>query len=69
MANETSTPRFEDGRRPTPQGPEGFSARSLISVDDLSLTDITYLLNLADYYADYLRMGARPAQRLIGCDC
>ncbi|MEM9262059.1 MAG: aspartate carbamoyltransferase catalytic subunit [Pseudomonadota bacterium] len=38
----------------------------MISVDDLSLTDITYLLNLADYYADYLRMGARPAQRLAG---
>lgn len=57
--------RVDAGRRPTPPT-DGFSARSLISVDDLSPADIRYLLSLTDYYAGYLRMGARPAQRLAG---
>ena len=43
-----------------------FAARHLLSVDDLSTSDIHYLLDLCAHYASYLRMGARPAQRLAG---
>ncbi|MEM6413855.1 MAG: aspartate carbamoyltransferase catalytic subunit [Pseudomonadota bacterium] len=45
---------------------DGFQARRLISVDDLSSDDIHYLLSMTDYFADFLRMGARPQQRLAG---
>ncbi len=57
--------RPDNGRRPTPP-PGGFAARSLVSVDDLSRDDIEYVLALTEYYASYLKMGARPAQRLAG---
>lgn len=57
--------RFEGGRRPAAPA-DGFTARNLISVDDLSLSDIKFILHLTEYYASYLKMGARPAQRLAG---
>ena len=44
----------------------GFSARSLIGIDDLADSDIDYLLALSKYYAGFLRRGARPPQRLAG---
>ncbi|MEO0400194.1 MAG: aspartate carbamoyltransferase catalytic subunit [Pseudomonadota bacterium] len=56
---------MENGYRPSPPQ-DGFQARRLISVDDLSTDDIRYLLALAEHYAGFLRMGARPQQRLAG---
>lgn len=51
--------------RPSP--PEsGWTARGLVSIDDLSLPEINYVLALAEYYAAFLRRGARPPQRLSG---
>lgn len=44
----------------------GFSARHLTGIDDLSDSDIHYLLKLAAYYAGYLQLAARPPQRLAG---
>lgn len=51
--------------RPSPpQG--GFSARRLISIDDLGDNDISYLLALAEYYAGFLRRAEPAPQRLVG---
>ncbi|WDI31394.1 aspartate carbamoyltransferase catalytic subunit [Hyphococcus flavus] len=44
----------------------GFSARRLISIDDLTDGDIFYLLDLAEYYAGYLRRAAPAPRRLAG---
>ena len=55
---------MENASRPTP--PSNWSARNLVSVDDLSLDEIRYVLDLAEHYAFYLRAGARPPQALAG---
>lgn len=44
----------------------GFSARRLISIDDLSDGDITYVLALAEHYAGFLRRAAPAPRRLAG---
>lgn len=50
-----------------PQPPKGgFSARRLVSIDDLSREDAHYLLDLAAWYAPFIRDGKRPPQRLEG---
>jgi aspartate carbamoyltransferase catalytic subunit len=46
--------------------PRGWSARNLVSVDDLSDGEIDYILDLAAYYAGFLERGERPPQRLAG---
>ena len=51
-------------RPKTPQG--GFLERNLISIDDVARRDIDYLLDLADYYAAFLKAGMRPPQVLAG---
>lgn len=51
--------------RPSPPK-GGFSARRLISIDDLSDSDIRYILNLAEHYAGYLRRAAPAPRRLAG---
>lgn len=51
--------------RPSP--PSGaFSSRRLISVDDLSIDEITFLLNLATYYAGFLQRSDPAPGRLAG---
>jgi len=51
--------------RPSP--PEGgFTAQRLISIDDLADGDIAHLLDLAEYYAGFLRRSTPPQQRLAG---
>ncbi|MEQ1929504.1 MAG: aspartate carbamoyltransferase catalytic subunit [Parvularculaceae bacterium] len=56
---------MEDTQRLMP--PEGgWTARSLVSIDDLSLPEVAYILALAEHYAGYLRRGERPPQRLLG---
>jgi len=44
----------------------GFTARRLISVDDLSVDDITIILDLAEYYAKLMRSGKPAPKRLDG---
>ncbi|MEZ5891561.1 MAG: hypothetical protein R3C58_00205 [Parvularculaceae bacterium] len=44
----------------------GFSARRLISIDDLSDGDISFVLKLAEHYAGYLRRAAPAPKRLAG---
>ncbi|MBY0422028.1 MAG: hypothetical protein K2Q06_06960, partial [Parvularculaceae bacterium] len=56
---------MHDRARPSPP-PRGFSARNLVSVDDLSAEDALYLLDLAAWYAPFVRVGRRPPQRLEG---
>ena len=51
--------------RPSPPA-GGVSARRLISVDDLSDTDIAYILNLARYYARFVDEGLAAPQCLAG---
>ncbi|WP_411818427.1 aspartate carbamoyltransferase catalytic subunit [Hyphococcus sp. DH-69] len=51
--------------RPSPPS-SGFSARRLIAIDDLSDDEIHYILNLAEYYAGYLKRAAPPPRRLAG---
>lgn len=51
--------------RPSPPK-GGFSARRLISIDDLTDSDIRYILNLAEHYAGYLRRAAPAPRRLAG---
>ena len=50
-----------------PSAPDGaFNARRLISVDDLSVSEINFLIELAEYYAGYLQRSAPAPQRLAG---
>lgn len=52
-------------QRPYPlQG--GFSAHRLISIDDLSDSDIAYILDLTEYYAGFLTRGEVAPKRLAG---
>ncbi len=51
-------------RPPAPAG--GFTARNLTGVDDLSDSDIGYLLALTAYYAAFVDARERPPQRLAG---
>ncbi len=51
--------------RPPPPG-AGFPAADLINIDDFSDAEVGHILDLAEYYAGYLRAGARPPQRLAG---
>lgn len=44
----------------------GFSARRLIGIDDLGDKDISFLLDLAEHYAGYLRRGQPAPRRLAG---
>ena len=44
----------------------GFSARRLIGIDDLSDSDIYYILDLADYYAGFLTRAEAAPPRLAG---
>ncbi len=56
---------MENTERPfAPLG--GWTAPHLLSVNDLTLVEIDYLLQLTDYYASFLRRGERPPQRLAG---
>jgi aspartate carbamoyltransferase catalytic subunit len=48
----------------TPQG--GFSAENLINIDDFGETDLAFVLDLAEYYARFLKAGQRPPARLAG---
>lgn len=54
-----------DPARPSPP-PQGFSARRLVSIEDLAGADVDFLLDLGAYYAPFLRAGRRPPQRLEG---
>lgn len=50
-----------------PQPPKGgFTARRLISIDDLTDSDIAYVLKLSEHYAGYLRRAAPAPRRLAG---
>lgn len=51
-------------RPPSPGN--GFSARNLINIDDVSDAEVAHILDLAEHYAGYLRQGTRPPQRLAG---
>ncbi len=52
-------------QRPSPlQG--GFSARRLISIDDLSDSDIAFLLDLTEHYAGFLKRAEPAPPRLAG---
>ncbi len=51
--------------RPSPPK-GGFAARRLIAIDDLKDGDIRYLLDLAEYYAGFLRRAAPAPRRLAG---
>lgn len=44
----------------------GWSARNLASIDDLTDGEIAFILDLAEYYAWFLKKGARPGERLAG---
>lgn len=44
----------------------GWSAENLLSIDELSLAEIEYVLALTEYYAGYLRRGAPAPRRLAG---
>lgn len=52
---------------PRPAPPDGgWTARHLLSVDDLSLDEVRFLLDLAEHYAGYLRRGEQAPRRLAG---
>ena len=51
--------------RPSPPK-GGFSARRLISIDDLSDSDIAHLLDLTKYYAGFLTRSEPAPARLVG---
>ncbi len=51
--------------RPTPPA-GGVTARRLISIDDLSDSDVAYLLDLAEYYTGFVRAGAPAPAVLAG---
>jgi len=56
---------MDASERPAP--PEGgWSARNLVSVDDLSLEEIGFVLALAEHYAGPLKRGEPVAPRLAG---
>ncbi|MEX0644614.1 MAG: hypothetical protein WD076_04845, partial [Parvularculaceae bacterium] len=57
-------PPLAGERRPAMKS--GWSARNLLSVDDLSVAEIGCILDLADYYAPFVARGAHPEQRLAG---
>jgi len=44
----------------------GFTARNLVSIDDLSISDIEFILNLSAYYATHLNARTLPPQKLQG---
>lgn len=48
----------------TPKG--GIAAANLINVDDFNETETAYVLELAEYYARFLKAGQRPPARLAG---
>ena len=54
-----------NAERPAPPK-GGFTARRLISIDDLTDADIRYLLKLAEFYAGFLRRAAPAPRRLAG---
>lgn len=50
-----------------PHAPSGgFAAANLINVDDFPDAETDYVLDLAEYYARFLRVGQRPPARLAG---
>lgn len=50
-----------------PQAPDaGWGAQNLLSIYDLALEEIDYILELAEYYANYLKREERPPQRMAG---
>ncbi len=50
-----------------PQAPDaGWGAQNLLSIDDLTPEEIQYILDLSDYYAQFLKREERPPQRLSG---
>ncbi|MFN0022699.1 MAG: aspartate carbamoyltransferase catalytic subunit [Parvularculaceae bacterium] len=51
-------------RPPLPDS--GLTAANLINIDDLSNAEISHVLELAEFYAQYLHAGERPPQRLAG---
>ncbi|HXI86541.1 MAG TPA: aspartate carbamoyltransferase catalytic subunit [Parvularculaceae bacterium] len=55
---------MDSSKRPAP--PANWRARNLVSIDDFSDSEIAYVLALADYYAPFVKNGARPDQRLAG---
>lgn len=44
----------------------GFAAANLINVDDFPDAEVTYVLELAEYYARFLKAGRLPPARLAG---
>jgi aspartate carbamoyltransferase catalytic subunit len=54
-----------NAERPAPPK-GGFTARRLISIDDLTDADIRYLLKLSEFYAGFLRRAAPAPRRLAG---
>ncbi len=56
---------MQNAPRPAPPA-AGWKARNLVSVDDLTLEEIRFVLDLAEHYAGFLKDGARPPQRLAG---
>ncbi|MBI1365209.1 MAG: aspartate carbamoyltransferase catalytic subunit [Alphaproteobacteria bacterium] len=55
---------MENANRPAPR--TDWRARNLVSIDDLSDSEIAHVLDLAEYYADFVKQGRRPEQRLAG---
>ena len=51
--------------RPSPPA-GGFAAAHLINIDDFPDAEIQHVLDLAEYYARFLKEGVRPPQRLAG---
>lgn len=56
---------MDSAARPAPPN-GGFSARHLVSIDDLARDEAAYILDLAAWYAPFIRDGRRPPQRLEG---
>lgn len=44
----------------------GFAAANLINIDDFADAETNYVLELAEYYARFLKAGQRPPARLAG---
>lgn len=44
----------------------GFSARSLVSIDDVSIDEINFILELSAHYAEILQTRTVPPQKLAG---
>ncbi|MEM9494771.1 MAG: aspartate carbamoyltransferase catalytic subunit [Pseudomonadota bacterium] len=61
----TPVRHLNDLQRPSPP-PGGVQAKRLIGIDDLSLEEIVYVLDLTDYYAAFLDAGAPAPARLSG---